>query len=363
MTRLPDPTRSWAVLIGTAQYRHLAPLPAVHNNLVDLRQAITAQGLGSLYTDHTVLVEDPQLPGDAYSELLRCARRAEDTLIVYFAGHGLIGPRNELYLALGESNPDELWFTSLPYEQVRAVMSASPAQNRIIILDCCFSGRAITDMGSASDALAAQAAIEGTYTLTATGPNRAALAPRGERHTTFTGALLKVMQGGLDPHLQLLPLQRLFPMLSVHLTSRSLPQPRQQGSDTVTELALVRNAAYRSSPRLVAPLPPAIRLAFQKLYPKIRVQAERAMAYLVNAQSIRSIRDALQHVAENGVSLVSAATARVLNGSLGGLLVRPIRPALPHAADEIHHSQEQASGTLTCRICPSRSVTSPESSC
>ncbi len=156
--RLPDPQRSYAVLIGTSVYQSatLDDLPAVRNNLADLAAILTDPTLGGMPIERCVVIPDPTDARTAYRVVRQHANAAEDTLLVYFAGHGLTGPRNELYLSLADTDPDELKVSALAYELIRDVLADSPAANRVFILDCCFSGRAIADMSGSEETILGQ---------------------------------------------------------------------------------------------------------------------------------------------------------------------------------------------------------------
>jgi hypothetical protein len=252
MTALPDPGRSRAVLIGASTYRHLEDLPAVRNNLSGVRDVLVAPALGGLPADNCTVVAEPARPVDVYRALRQQAAAAEDTLLVYFAGHGRTGSRNELFLCLPDTDPDELWFTALGYEQLREAVAESPATKKAVILDCCFSGRALADQAGEEERILGQVGIEGTYLLTATAANAVALAPPGERYTAFTGTLLGLLNTGIPGGPELLTFAQIYPRLQHALTSRQLPRPRQQGSDTIAHLALTRNLAYTRTRRTPA---------------------------------------------------------------------------------------------------------------
>jgi hypothetical protein len=64
----------------------------------------------------------------------------------------------------------------------------SPAANRVLILDCCFSGRAIEAMTEPNSIVAGQIDITGVYTLTSASANQPANAPAGEKYTVFTAS-------------------------------------------------------------------------------------------------------------------------------------------------------------------------------
>jgi hypothetical protein len=245
MTALPHPGRSRAVLIGASSYSHLEDLPAVRNNLTGFRDVLIDPALGGLSADTCTILAEPSSGRDVYRALRKDATAAEDTLLVYFAGHGRTGARNELYLCLPDTDPDELWFTALGYEQLREAVAGSRAIKKVVILDCCFSGRALADQAAGEETIVGQVGIEGTYILTATAANAVALAPSGERYTAFTGTLLDLLHTGIPDGPELLTFAAIYPSLTFTLTSRQLPRPRQQGSDTIAHLALTRNPAYK----------------------------------------------------------------------------------------------------------------------
>jgi hypothetical protein len=305
MAGLPDPGRSRAVLIGASTYRHLEDLPAVRNNLAGFRDVLVAPALGGLPADNCTVVAEPAEPRDLYRTLRQHAAAAEDTLLVYFAGHGRTGSRNELFLCLPDTEPDELWFTALGYERLREAVAESRATKKVVILDCCFSGRALADQAGDEETILGQVGIEGTYLLTATAANVVAMAPPGERYTAFTGTLLGLLTKGIPGGPELLTFGQIYPRLQYTLTSRQLPRPRQQGNDTITDLALTRNLAYTAraarqsaeavSPRavhnylrtLVADVPSAVSAAQSEALTDSGVNSDR-LPELIN--SIRSER-------------------------------------------------------------------------
>ena len=77
--------------------------------------------------------------------LRSAASQAEDLLLVYFVGHGLVAPRHDLYLGLPDSDLAEPEFNSLEYDKLRSAVLDSAAATKIIILDCCFSGRVVSE--------------------------------------------------------------------------------------------------------------------------------------------------------------------------------------------------------------------------
>ncbi|MEU9298591.1 caspase family protein [Streptomyces sp. NPDC048266] len=241
MSVLPDPGASRAVLIGTSRYDHLEQLPAVSNNLTALADLLIGPLSLRMPAPHVTIVENPPDPATVMDPLRQAAAEATDTLIVYYAGHGLIDPHDALSLALPHTQPGRVE-TSLTYDWLRQILLDSPAQRHIVLLDCCYSGRALGRM-SASQGLADQAAVEGTFLLAASAETRTALAPVGDAHTAFTGALLETLRHGIPGGPPLLDLETIYRHLRLTLEARAHPVPQARNRNTGARLALGRNHA------------------------------------------------------------------------------------------------------------------------
>lgn len=245
-----DPIRSQALLIGTSTYScpDIPDIPSVHNNIADLYDVLTSPALAGLYPDSCRRLRDPPGNPQVYGALRKAAEEAQDTLLIYFAGHGKLGRYGELYLCLAETDPDMLPATAFRYEDLQEAVAGTRATKRVVILDCCFSGRALArpDLAGDEDTILGNLDVEGTYILTAAPRNRVAMAPESERHTAFTGTLLNILRNGIPGGPQFLTFPRIFPHLKSSLIARQLPQPRQVGSDTIEHLAISRNPAYTS---------------------------------------------------------------------------------------------------------------------
>lgn len=244
--RLPDGPRSRAILIGASQFSDdsLSELPAVRNNLIDLSAFLTDPDGGALrQADCTVLGDEPDIAviGDRLESL---ADQAEDMLLVYYAGHGLVDRSGELYLSVPTTRADRLRWTGLPFTWVRQVLSEARADNRILLLDCCFAGRAINAMTDPQSVISGGVEIAGTYTLTSTAANTPAHAPRGARHTAFTGELIELLWSGDPAAPELLTLGSVYQRLNHVMRSRGLPPPQQHGTNTAVLLGLTRNRAH-----------------------------------------------------------------------------------------------------------------------
>jgi hypothetical protein len=233
---LPDPARSRVALIGTSRFTDpgLPDLPAVRNNLDGLAASLRGTG-------RCRVVADPDSPVALIDPIHDAATEAEDTLIVYYAGHGLVHPRTlGLLLAVVGSTPERT-HTAVPYDQVRECLLDSPAARKVVILDCCYSGRALGGMADPTTAVANEATVEGTYLLASAPPNKQALSPPGERYTAFTGALLTLLTDGIPNGPRHLQLDLIYRQVRDALKRAARPEPQLRTNNTAGELALVRN--------------------------------------------------------------------------------------------------------------------------
>jgi ABC-type branched-subunit amino acid transport system substrate-binding protein len=244
VSALPRKAGSRAVLIGCARYTELADRPSIATGVTDLYSVLTAPATGGFDPEACLVLHDPGNVHDLHEQLVETARDTTDTLLIYYGGHGLLDERNHLHLAVATSRSDKALIptSALNYEQIRAALRSSPARNKVVILDCCYAGRAIPDLSGSAD-LAGLGVVYGAYVLAATSPTELALAPAQDRYAAFTGALISLLRTGIPGGPALLTLEVLYPRLRRTLAARSLPEPHQQGTDRVTGLALARNPA------------------------------------------------------------------------------------------------------------------------
>ncbi|MFJ9692215.1 tetratricopeptide repeat protein [Kitasatospora sp. NPDC101183] len=215
----------------------------IENNVLDFRDVLTDGQPGAFAPERVIPVLDPRQPRDLGLPLLKAAAAAEDVLLVYYSGHGLIGSKKgELYLALSETDQKMPSLTACSLDVVREAFQATPARLRVLILDCCFSGRAVAGGLSGSSApVAEQLEIAGAYTLVSSPPNSPSHFEEGKRHTAFTGELLRALRNGVEQSgPEGVSLGALYPHLQLELRSRGWPEPQQCGTNTAAYLILSR---------------------------------------------------------------------------------------------------------------------------
>ncbi|MGW2329855.1 caspase, EACC1-associated type [Streptomyces sp. NPDC001700] len=255
MAVLPDPATTRAVLIGTSRYAQLEQIPAVADNLSALATALCAPHSWGLAPEHCTVVADPATAVEVLDAVRTAAEEATDTLLVYFAGHGLVEPRRgELFLGLTGSVPHRS-YTGLPYGTLRDVVLDGRSGRQVMLLDCCFSGRVLGFMSApGTDAVIDQVEVEGTYLLASVPDTSFALAPPGEPHTAFTGELLRLLRDGAPGGPELLDLDTVYAQVYTALRAKGRPLPQKRDRNTAGGLALARNVAW--TPPGYGPPPP-----------------------------------------------------------------------------------------------------------
>ncbi|MFE7463866.1 transporter substrate-binding domain-containing protein [Streptomyces sp. NPDC057499] len=249
---LPDPAGSRVVLVGAGRFSELDPLPATRRNVKALADLLI--DAWSLPDENCTVLCDPRTPRDLSRAVEAAAREATDTLLVYYAGHGVIDRAGHYHLAVRNTERDSVHDTAVPYEWIKAHVEKSRAERRIVILDCCYAARAF---GLQSNAAALE--VAGTYILAAAGETAMAISPPGETFTAFTEALLSVLGNGIPGLPRYLDLDRVFSQLSKELAKRDRPRPAQLCRDNLGRAPFIKNAAYDPPIESPQPKPPAQR--------------------------------------------------------------------------------------------------------
>ncbi|MET8153061.1 YqgE/AlgH family protein [Actinoplanes sp. NPDC049668] len=254
MSEVADPTASQVVLIGVSQYRRLFTLPAARRNVTDLRDLLQHEDLWGVPAENCHVLLDPESPAEVSRAIRRAAAATGSAglLLVYFAGHGLVDADDDnLILGLPGCDPEVPYERGVPYDWIRRAVADTRARRRLVILDCCYSGRAGAELGgdgTGTDFVADKAEADGTCLLVSAPANRPAMAPRGEAYTAFTGELIRLLRDGLRPA----PPEAIPATLTVHtiwrtarraMLRRGFERPELRARDAGGEIPLVHNPA------------------------------------------------------------------------------------------------------------------------
>ncbi|MFF8379669.1 tetratricopeptide repeat protein [Streptomyces sp. NPDC015661] len=246
---------SRAVLFGVHAYRHLAALDGVRHNAPALRSLLVADDLGGLDPAHCVTVPPDSTAAGFLDAVQDAADEADDLLLVYYAGHGHVGRDDKQLLLSTRESRKARPFHSVPYDEVRAIVAASRAQRKIVIVDSCFSGGAL-HMAVNPASIEGDFEIEGACVLTSAAQTERSLCLTDG--SVFTLELLAVLAGGLPAVLPdgrrgdqqpALTMADLYDTLCARLDGRvidghTIPKPRMSTRDNGHRIRLAANRSF-----------------------------------------------------------------------------------------------------------------------
>jgi len=238
-----------ALVIGTATHAQGSALPPVPAAAASARAfaAALVEVCGAEPGNVRLLIDPPEARVMAQA-VTDAAAEAESVLLVYFAGHGLLDEAGELHLAAVDTDtltPGTAEYDALSFSSVRRALSRCRAATIVLLLDCCYSGRARTP-GTAGPIGAGftPPPVQGAYLLASA--EDLASAPPGDRLTAFTGELVALLTEGDERAGRLLTLDVVHDRLLSRLPAAGAPRPRRQSGDTSGSLVLAVNRAAPS---------------------------------------------------------------------------------------------------------------------
>ncbi|MEV8405926.1 hypothetical protein AB0R12_08960 [Streptomyces niveus] len=238
-----------AVLYGTESHVRESELPglaSVDKTLDDLRH--TLLDVCGMASEHVERVPADADAAQVVGAVEEAAGAGGGPVLFYYVGHGLLGPRDDLYLATRASRSARHVAGSVSYRTIRDLLGDA-GNGSLVVLDCCFSGRAGVPPSEGGVRRAfASAGPRGSFLLTSASHYALSFAPEGERHTLFTGRLLGLLEEG-DPAGPLwLTADRLHAALDEGFADDGRVNPARQSQGTLGSLTLARNRAYRPRP-------------------------------------------------------------------------------------------------------------------
>jgi hypothetical protein len=238
----------WAVVIGVDRYesRQVPPLRYSVRDAEALHEFLV--GPGGFKGDHVVLLTDrserkPTLRNIkwALGTFLTRSAKKDDTVLVFFAGHGVpeVDPRGverdglSKYLAPADVDPDDLYSTGLPMDELQTIFQRIEAERMVVLLDACYSGtaggRTFTSLKARTRAahvddlfLERLARSKGRAIVTASRPSELSLEVPELGHGLFTYYLLQGLRGAADLNGDaIVSLQELYEYVEQQVTQKS----------------------------------------------------------------------------------------------------------------------------------------------
>jgi hypothetical protein len=130
-----------ALLIGVSRFDDpkLAKLNSPQSDVEAFANVLKDPSRGA-FESVTVSVDQDLLTIRDQLSVLLDGRSADDMILFYYSGHGIMAKGQRLYLATGQSSFDKPQPRSLATSEIRDMMEQSRAGRLVVILDCCHSG-------------------------------------------------------------------------------------------------------------------------------------------------------------------------------------------------------------------------------
>jgi ubiquinone/menaquinone biosynthesis C-methylase UbiE len=150
---LPSELKKIGIVIANARFTDSERLPNLKYPLRDadeITRVLSDKNYGGFDQVISALDETSTTVRRLVANNVRAHRDA--FLLVYYSGHGKIGEDGRLFLATSDTDVDELFGTAVPFKDLIDIVEGYSHRRVGFILDCCYSGLAITDLrGTAAD--------------------------------------------------------------------------------------------------------------------------------------------------------------------------------------------------------------------
>lgn len=200
------------VVVGINNYKNPKyNLNYAQADAASFKNAVEAGGKEIFSSIITYYVQDNQATKEGIQSALDKVKQnasAEDLLIFYYAGHGVLDDKKEFYLVPHDvtqlyGNDESLARTGISSAMIQQYSKEIRAQKQLFILDACQSAGALNNAvamrGAAEEkAIAQLARSTGTHWLTASGSDQFAAEFSQLGHGSFTYCLLQAMKGEAD---------------------------------------------------------------------------------------------------------------------------------------------------------------------
>jgi hypothetical protein len=239
------PSTQWAVIIGVGGYENSA-VPRLRYSVADadaIYQTLVSAGFKKenilLLTDKTERKPTLRNIKWALGTFLARSAHKDDLVMIYFAGHGAseVDQRGierdglSKYLVPVDADPDDLYSTALPMDEMQNVLARIEAERITVFLDACYSGAAggrtfastKTRTVNVDDIfLDRLTRSKGRAIVTASRPSELSIELAELGHGIFTYYLVRGLQGYADNNRDgIVSLQELYEYLAQEVSRKS----------------------------------------------------------------------------------------------------------------------------------------------
>lgn len=131
-----------ALLIGNGRFNDpkLSALDAPKADVLSLQRLLLDPDIGGFDAVEVLTDADFSAANVAIGHLFGQAQTSDDTVLLYYSGHGQQNAAGHLYLATTNTMAGQLHGTAVSASSVREAMQGSRSRRQVLILDCCYSG-------------------------------------------------------------------------------------------------------------------------------------------------------------------------------------------------------------------------------
>jgi len=228
-----DNANTYAFLIAVENYtkdEQLHPLPQSFNNVAALHKAFKGSTIGIPKSN----IKTEFDPTNA-TELLEKIQGLIDndtakTLIIYYAGHGILDDDGTHYLTLTNSTVSNISINGLDINYLNKAFGKNKNLNIILILDSCFSESAFDTFKSRNYLLIASSA-----------KNRTSKYPVDADYSAFTNEMISIFRDGIDNKQELLTWKDVYSQLKKNLGEKGFPAPKISSQNEVDMIEIGMN--------------------------------------------------------------------------------------------------------------------------
>jgi len=236
----------WAVVIGVGQYDHPS-IPRLKYTVADAEGIYEKRISVADFKKEQVLIltdksdKKPTLKNIkwALGTFLARSARKDDTVLIFFAGHGApeTDPRGlerdglAKYLIPADAEEDDLYSSALPMDELQTIFGRIEAERVVAFLDACYSGAAGGRTFSARKTRATGiddlflerlTRSKGRAIITASRPTEVSIELGELGHGLFTYYLIQGLKGAADLNRDgIISLQELYEYLEQQVTAKS----------------------------------------------------------------------------------------------------------------------------------------------
>ncbi|MEX2224461.1 MAG: caspase family protein, partial [Candidatus Rokuibacteriota bacterium] len=241
----PPPSTQWAVVIGVGGYES-SSVPRLRYAVADadaVYQTLLTAGFKKenilLLTDKTERKPTLRNIKWALGTFLARSAHKDDLVMIYFAGHGAseVDQRGierdglSKYLVPVDADPDDLYSTALPMDEMQNVLARIEAERVTVFLDACYSGAAGGRTFASTKTrtvnvdeifLDRLTRAKGRAIVTASRPSELSIELAELGHGIFTYYLVRGLQGYADNNRDgIVSLQELYEYLAQEVSRKS----------------------------------------------------------------------------------------------------------------------------------------------